>query len=70
MFVYSFTVENKNKNNCNLKDIDMSISPIEKLVILTEDVALLNKNFHRKESKFRVNLYGLLNIFLMFLLPI
>ena len=26
---------------CNLKVIDMSISPIEKFIILTEDVALL-----------------------------
>ena len=45
MLVYTFIVVNKNKIYCNLKDIDMSISPIEKFIILTEDVALLTKNF-------------------------
>ena len=43
MLVYSFIVVNKDKKYCNLKDIDTSISPIEKCVILTEDVALLTK---------------------------
>ena len=45
MFVYSFIVVNKNKIYCNLKDIDMSIAPIEKFIILMEDVALLTKIF-------------------------
>ena len=49
MFVYSFIVVNRNKNYCNLKQIDMSISPIEKLIILTEDVALLTKLFMGKK---------------------
>ena len=50
MLVYSFIVVNKNKNYCNLKDIDMSISPIEKFIILTEDVALLTKIFQGKKT--------------------
>ena len=50
MLVYSFIVVNKNKNYCNLKDIDMSISPIEKVIILTEDVALLTKIFMGKKA--------------------
>ena len=45
MLVYTFIVVNKNKIYCNLKDIDMSISPIEKFIILTEDFALLTKIF-------------------------
>ena len=45
MLVYTFIVVNKNKIYCNLKDIDMSISPIKKFIILTEDVALLTKIF-------------------------
>ena len=51
MLVYSFIVVNKNKNYCNFKDIDMSISPIEKFIILIEDVALLTKIFMGKTSK-------------------
>ena len=43
MLVYSFIVIDK--NYYNLKDIDMSISPIEKFIILTEDVALLTEIF-------------------------
>ena len=50
MLVYSFIVVNKNKNYCNLKDIDMSISVIEKFIILTEDVALLTKIFMGKKA--------------------
>ena len=45
MLVFTFIVVNKNKIYWNLKDIDMSISPIEKFIILTEDVALLTKIF-------------------------
>ena len=45
MLVYTFIVVNKNKIYCNLKDIDMSISPIEKFIILTEDFALPTKIF-------------------------
>ena len=33
--VYSFIVINSNKDYCNLKDIDMSITPIQKFIILT-----------------------------------
>ena len=33
-----------------LKDIDMSISPIEKFIILTEDVAKLTKIFMGKKA--------------------
>ena len=50
MLVYSFIVVNKNKIYCNLKDIDMSISPIEKFTILTEDVALPTKIFMGKKA--------------------
>ena len=50
MFVYSFIVVNKNKIYCNLKDIDMPISPIEKFTILTEDVTLLTKIFMGKKA--------------------
>ena len=43
MLVYSFIVVSK---NCyDFKDIDMSTLPIEKFIILTEDVALLTKIF-------------------------
>ena len=66
MLVYSFIVVNKNKNYCKLKDIDMSISPIEKLIFLTEDVALLTKIFSWERRQIWLNLFGLLNIFLMF----
>ena len=45
MLVYTFIVVKKNKIYCNLKDIDMSISPIEKFIILIGDVALLTKIF-------------------------
>ena len=50
MLVYSFIVVNKNKNYCNLKDIDMSISLIEKFIILTEDIALPTKIFMGKKE--------------------
>ena len=50
MLLYTFIVVNKNKIYCNLKDIDMSISPIEKFIILTEDVALLTKIFMGKKA--------------------
>ena len=40
----------QNKIYCNLKDIDMSISPIEKFIILTEDVALPTKIFMGKKA--------------------
>ena len=50
MLVYSFIVVNNNKIYCNLKDIDMSISPIEKFIILTEDVALPTKIFMGKKA--------------------
>ena len=50
MFVYSFIVVSKNKNYCNLKDIDMSISLIKKFIILTEDVPLLAKIFMGKKT--------------------
>ena len=43
-------VVKKNNNYCNLKDIDMSISPIEKFIILTECVALLTKIFMGKKA--------------------
>ena len=39
----------RNKNYCNSKDIDMSISPIEKL-ILTENVGSLTKVFMGKKA--------------------
>ena len=58
MLIYSCIVVNKNKRHCNLKDIDMMMSPTEKFIILTEGVALLTKIFMRK------------NKFLMFLPPI
>ena len=48
MLVYCFIVVNKNKIYCNLKDIDMSIAPIEKFIILMEDVALPTKIFMGK----------------------
>ena len=38
------------QNYCNLKDIDTSISPVEKFIILTEDVALLTKILEGKFS--------------------
>ena len=50
MLVYSFIVVNKNKIYSNLKDIDMSISPIEKFIILMEDVALPTKIFMGKKA--------------------
>ena len=62
-------VVDKNKNYCNLKDIDMTTSSIEKFTILTEDVALLTKILWERKQ-IRLNLYGSLNIFLMFLQPI
>ena len=57
------------QNYCNLKDIDMSISPIEKFIFLTEDVASLTKIFMERRQIW-LNLYGSLNIFLVFLQPI
>ena len=50
MLVYSFIVVNKNKIYCNLKDIDTSIAPIEKFIILMEDVALPTKIFRGKNA--------------------
>ena len=50
MLAYSFIVVNKHKNYCNLKDIDMSISPTEKFIILTANVALLTKIFMGKKA--------------------
>ena len=50
MLVYSFIVVNINKNYCNLKDIDMTISPLEKFIFLTDDVALLTKIFMGKKA--------------------
>ena len=50
MLLCTFIVVNKNKIYCNLKDIDMSSSPIEKFIILTEDVALLTKIFVGKKA--------------------
>ena len=50
MLVCSFIVVNINKNYCNLKEIDMSFSPVEKFIILTEDVALLAKIFMGKKE--------------------
>ena len=47
MFVYSFIVVNRNRN---LKNIDMSILPIEMFIILTEEVALLTKIFMGKKA--------------------
>ena len=52
MLVYSFIVVNKDKNYCNFKDIDLSISPLEKFLILTEDVAKLTKIFMGKKANF------------------
>ena len=43
-------VVNKNKIYCNLKDIDKSIAPIEKFIILMEDVALPKKIFMGKKA--------------------
>ena len=51
MLIYSFFVANKNKNCCNLKDIDMSISPIE-VHNFDRGRCFANKNFHGKEGKF------------------
>ena len=65
MLVYSFIVVNKNKIYCNLKDIDMSISPIEKFIILTEDVALLTKIFMGMEANL-VKFIWCVKYFLMF----
>ena len=59
ILVYSFIVVNKNYSY--LKDIDMSISSIEKFIILTEDVALLTKlSWERRQIWF--TLYASLNI--------
>ena len=69
MLIYSFLVVNKNKNYCNLKDIDMSISPIEKFIILIEDVALETKIFMGKKANL-VRFIWFVKYFLMFLQPI
>ena len=66
MLIYSFIVVNKNKIYCNLKDSDMSISPIEKLIILTEEVALPTKIFMGKKANF-VKFIWFVKCFLMFL---
>ena len=50
MLVYSFIVVNKNKIYCNLKDINMSIGPIEKFIILMEEVVLPTKIFMGKKA--------------------
>ena len=50
MLVYGFIVVNRNENYCNMKDIDTSILPIEKFMILTEDAALLTKIFMGKKA--------------------
>ena len=55
---------NKNKMYCNLKDISVSISLIEKFIILNEDIALPTKIFMGKANF--LNLYGSLNIFYVF----
>ena len=57
------------QNCCNLKDIDMSISRIEKFIILTEDVALLTKIFMGKKAN-SVKFIWFVKYFLMFLQPI
>ena len=69
MFIYNFFVVNKNKNYCNLKDIDMSISPIEKFIILIEDVALQTKIFMGKKANL-VKFIWSVKYFLTFLQPI
>ena len=66
MLVYSFIVVNKNKTYCNLKDIDMSISPIEKFIILTENVALPTKIFMGKKANL-IKFIWFVKYFLMFL---
>ena len=69
MLIYSFLVANKNKNCCNLKDIDMSISPIEKFIILIEDVALQTKIFMGKKANL-VKFIWFVKYSVMFLQPI
>ena len=69
MLIYSFIVVNKNKNCCYLKDIDMSVSPIQKFIILTENVAFLTKIFMVKMANL-VKFVWFVKYFLMFLQPI
>ena len=69
MLIYSFFVANKNKNCCNKKDIDMSISPIEKFIILIEDAALQTKIFMGKKANL-VKFIWFVKYFVMFLQPI
>ena len=52
-----------------LKDIDMSILPIEKFIILTEDVAKLTKIFNGRKANL-VKFIWFVNYFLLFLQPI
>ena len=47
---HQFIAVNRNKNYCNLKDINMSILPKEKFIILAEDVALITKIFMGKKA--------------------
>ena len=66
MLIYSFIVVNKNKNYCNLKDIDMLISPMKKFIVFKkfiEDVALLTKIFLGKNANL-VNFIWLVKYFL------
>ena len=60
MLAYSFIV-------VNMKDIDMSISPIEKFIILTED--LLTEIFMEKKANL-VRFIWFVKYFLTFLQPI
>ena len=69
MLVYSFIVIDKNKNYYNLKDTDMSLSPMEKFIILTEDVALLTEIFMGQKANL-VEFICFVKYFLMFLQPI
>ena len=50
MFVYSLNYRKQKQKLLYLKDIDMSISPIEKFIILTENVAKLTKIFMGKKA--------------------
>ena len=59
--------QKQNKIYCNLKDIDMSIAPIEKFIILMEDVALPTKIFMGKKANLVKFIWSLIYIFLMFL---
>ena len=54
---------NRNKNYCNLKVVDMSISAKRKVYNFDRGRGFANINFHGKEGKFGLNLYDSLNIF-------